>query len=127
MTITINDLDLANKEEVANVVRMLSTHLDNAATVTEDEPKPKRTRTRKAKTEEPKTEEPKTKEPKTKEPKTEEPDVERGEVVALAKQIAGNGQRDAVKKLINEYAPKLSEVPDDKLGELYTKLLNMQG
>jgi len=128
MTITIENIDLSNKEEVANIVRMLSGYLEEPKT---EEPK----RKRKPKAEEPKTEEPKAEEPKTEEPKTEEPKteeqkvvetVDRAEVVALAKEIAGNGKRAEVKALINEYAPKLSEVPDDKLSELYGKLKAMQ-
>jgi len=142
MRITIEDVDLNNKIEVQNIVRMLSRYLGDESEPKTEEPKatPKK-RGRKPKAEEPKAEEPKAEEPKAEEskaeepkaeepkaeePKAEEPKVDRADVVALAKEIAGNGKRDEVKALINEYAPKLSAVPDNKLGELYIKLQGMR-
>ena len=51
----------------------------------------------------------------------------KADVQALVMKLAapGTGKKDAVKAIVNEYAKKISDIPEDKLNEVMAKLTKL--
>ena len=54
----------------------------------------------------------------------DEPNYTKDDVQALVMKLAapGTGKKDAVKAIVNEYAKKVSDIPEEKLNEVMAKL-----
>lgn len=72
----------------------------------------------------PEPEAPKDESPAPAEPEQPAPSVE--ELRALVQTLVANGHRDAVKAIVQQYAPKVSAVPEDKRAECVEKLLTLK-
>lgn len=59
---------------------------------------------------------------------TEEPKYTAADVRALVQKLAtpAAGKKDAVKKIVNEYAAKVGDIPEDKYPEVMAKLQALQ-
>lgn len=57
------------------------------------------------------------------------PTATRADVQALVQKLATptSGKRDAVKRIVNEYAQRVSEIPEDKLDEVMQRLTELGG
>ena len=60
---------------------------------------------------------------------TETPKATLADVQALVQKLAtpASGKRDAVKRIVNEYAPRVSGIPADKLDEVMQRLTELGG
>ena len=58
------------------------------------------------------------------EPEVAEANYTKADVQALVLKLAapGTGKKDAVKAIVNEYAKKVSDIPEEKLNEVMAKL-----
>lgn len=56
-----------------------------------------------------------------------EPTVTPAEVQAKVISLVQSGKRDEVKAIVTTYAPRVGEIPEDKLAEVMTKLSALEG
>ena len=56
-----------------------------------------------------------------------EPTVTAAEVQAKVISLVQSGKRDEVKAIVTTYAPRVGEIPEDKLAEVMTKLTALEG
>lgn len=66
-------------------------------------------------------------EPEAEEPtvKKEEPTVKREDVQKKVVELSAAGHKGAVRTIINAYAERVSDIPEDKLAEVYDKLIKL--
>lgn len=59
----------------------------------------------------------------------EKPKATKADVQALVQKLATptSGKRDEVKRIVNEYAPRVSGIPEDKLDEVMQRLIALGG
>lgn len=59
----------------------------------------------------------------------EKPKATKAEVQAMVQKLATptSGKRDEVKRIVNEYAPRVSGIPEDKLDEVMQRLTALGG
>ena len=55
------------------------------------------------------------------------PTVTSAEVQAKVISLVQSGKRDEVKAIVTTYAPRVGEIPEDKLAEVMTKLTALEG
>lgn len=61
------------------------------------------------------------------EPEPEKPTVTREAIRKKTVELSASGKKDAVRKIVNVYAKKVSEIPEDKLDEVWKKLVKLEG
>ena len=59
----------------------------------------------------------------------EKPKATKADVQAMVQKLATptSGKRDEVKRIVNEYAPRVSGIPEDKLDEVMQRLAALGG
>lgn len=59
----------------------------------------------------------------------EKPKATKADVQAMVQKLATptSGKRDAVKRIVNDYAVRVSDIPEDKLDEVMQKLTALAG
>lgn len=59
----------------------------------------------------------------------EKPKATKADVQAMVQKLATptSGKRDEVKRIVNEYAPRVSGIPEDKLDEVMQRLTELGG
>lgn len=59
----------------------------------------------------------------------EKPKATKADVQAIVQKLATptSGKRDEVKRIVNEYAPRVSGIPEDKLDEVMQRLMELGG
>lgn len=59
----------------------------------------------------------------------EKPKATKADVQAMVQKLATptSGKRDEVKRIVNEYAPRVSGIPEDKLDEVMQRLTDLGG
>lgn len=60
-------------------------------------------------------------------PEPEKPQVKLADVQKKVVDLSTAGKKDAVKAVIQAYAPRVSAIPEDKLGEVLEKLTALEG
>ena len=55
------------------------------------------------------------------------PAVTHKDIAKLVIDLAGAGKKDKVKEIVNAYAVKVSDIPEDKLAEVHKQLTALQG
>ena len=60
-------------------------------------------------------------------PEPEKPQVKLADVQKKVVDLSTAGKKDAVKSVIQAYAPRVSAIPEDKLAEVFEKLTALEG
>ena len=66
-------------------------------------------------------------EPVKAEPAPEQPAVSQADVQKKVVELSAAGKKDAVKEIVQAYAPRVSAIPEDKLIEVWQKLTALEG
>lgn len=56
-----------------------------------------------------------------------EPTVSQADVQKKVVELSAAGKKDAVKQIVQAYAPRVSAIPEDKLAEVWQKLTALEG
>ena len=57
----------------------------------------------------------------------EQPTVDRADIQKKVVELSAAGKKADVKKIVTDYATKVSDIPEDKLAEVWQKLTKLEG